>query len=70
MLSQIVAVTSVNLRSIRERAGSSIVAVFGIVGVVVVFVGVLSIAEGFSARWRPSATETRSWLCGRAATPR
>ena len=47
MLSQILAVTGVNLRSIRERLGASAVAVFGIVGVVVVFVGVLSIAEGF-----------------------
>jgi putative ABC transport system permease protein len=47
MLSQIIAVTGVNLRSLRERAGSSAVAVFGIVGVVIVFVGVLSIAEGF-----------------------
>ncbi|MBA2302219.1 MAG: ABC transporter permease [Acidobacteria bacterium] len=47
MLSQIVAVTAVNLRSIRERAGSSAVAVIGIAGVVIVFVSVLSIAEGF-----------------------
>lgn len=47
MISQIVAVTSVNLRSIRQRLGSSAVAVFGIVGVVIVLVGVLSIAEGF-----------------------
>ena len=47
MFSQILAVTSVNFRSIRERLGSSAVAVFGIVGVVIVFVGVLSIAEGF-----------------------
>src|SRR5260370_33545874 len=49
MLSQIVAVTAVNLRSIRQRLGSSAVAVFGIVGVVIVFVAVLSIAEGFRA---------------------
>lgn len=49
MLSQIVTVTSVNLRSIRERLGSSIVAMVGIAGVVVVFLGVLSIAEGFKA---------------------
>jgi putative ABC transport system permease protein len=49
MLSQIVAVTGVNLRSIRERAGSSAVAIIGIAGVVVVFVSVLSIAEGFRA---------------------
>ena len=49
MLSQIIAVTGVNLRSIRERAGSSAVAVIGIAGVVIVFVSVLSIAEGFRA---------------------
>ncbi|CAN5661074.1 ABC transporter permease [soil metagenome] len=47
MLSQIMAVTGVNLRSIRERAGSSAVAIIGIAGVVIVFVSVLSIAEGF-----------------------
>jgi putative ABC transport system permease protein len=49
MLSQIVAVTSVNMRSIRQRLGSSVVAIIGIAGVVVVFLGVLSIAEGFKA---------------------
>lgn len=47
MLSQIFAVTGVNLRSISQRFGSSAVAVIGIAGVVVVFLGVLSIAEGF-----------------------
>ncbi len=50
MLSQILAVTGVNLRSIRQRLGSSAVAIIGIAGVVVVFVAVLSIAEGFSGR--------------------
>ena len=49
MLSQILAVTGVNLRSITQRFGSSIVAVIGIAGVVLVFLGVLSIAEGFRA---------------------
>jgi putative ABC transport system permease protein len=49
MISQIAAVTALNLRSIGQRLGSSAVAVFGIIGVVVVFVGVLSIAEGFRA---------------------
>jgi putative ABC transport system permease protein len=49
MLSQIVTVVGVNLRSIRERLGSSVVAMVGIAGVVVVFLGVLSIAEGFRA---------------------
>ncbi|HXG54188.1 MAG TPA: ABC transporter permease [Vicinamibacterales bacterium] len=49
MLSQIIAVTGVNLRSLRERAGSSAVAIIGIAGVVVIFISVLSIAEGFKA---------------------
>ena len=46
MLTQIVAVTAMNLRSMAQRAGSAAVAVFNIAGVVVVFVAVLSIAEG------------------------
>lgn len=49
MLSQIVAVTSVTLRSINQRLGSSTVAIIGIAGVVIVFTAVLSIAEGFQA---------------------
>jgi putative ABC transport system permease protein len=48
-LSQCVAVTAVNARSITQRLGSSAVAVIGIMGVVVVFVAVLSIAQGFRA---------------------
>src|SRR6476469_8743170 len=54
MLSQIVAVTSVNLRSIRARMGSSSVAVIGIAGVVLVFVAVLSIAEGVATTMKAS----------------
>jgi putative ABC transport system permease protein len=54
MLSQIIAVTAVNLRSIRERLGSSSVAIIGIAGVVLVFVAVLSIAEGVAATMRAS----------------
>jgi len=57
VLSQIIAVTSVNLRSLRERAGSSAVAVIGIVGVVIVFVGVLSIAEGFRSAMKTVGDE-------------
>jgi putative ABC transport system permease protein len=49
VLSQIIAVTGVNLRSLGQRLGSSAVAVVGIAGVVVVFLAVLSIAEGFKA---------------------
>jgi putative ABC transport system permease protein len=54
MLSQIVAVTGVNLRSITSRLGSSTVAVVGIAGVVLVFVAVLSIAEGVNATMKAS----------------
>jgi putative ABC transport system permease protein len=54
MLSQIIAVTGVNIRSMRERIGSSTVAVVGIAGVVLVFVAVLSIAEGVAATMKSS----------------
>jgi putative ABC transport system permease protein len=48
-LSQIVSVTLFNLRTVPERLASSVTAMVGIAGVVAVFVGVLSIAEGFRA---------------------
>jgi putative ABC transport system permease protein len=48
-LAQALAVTGVTLRSISQRLGSSVVAVIGIAGVVIVFTAVLSIAEGFQA---------------------
>lgn len=46
-LSQVFSVTVLNLRSLRARLGSSLVAIIGFAGVVAVFVAVLSIAEGF-----------------------
>lgn len=46
-LSQVFAVTGLNLRTIGQRKGASAAAVVGIAGVVSVFVAVLSIAEGF-----------------------
>ncbi len=46
---QIVSVALFNLRTIPERKGAAISAAVGIAGVVAVFVGVLSIAEGFHA---------------------
>lgn len=45
-LNQIAAVTYLNLRTMRERWVSSATAVFGVAGVVAVFVAVLAIAEG------------------------
>ncbi len=45
-LSQVAAVTWVNLRTIPERRGASLATVVGVAGVVIVFVAVFSIAEG------------------------
>jgi putative ABC transport system permease protein len=45
--SQIVSITAANLRTLPERSGAALAAAVGIAGVVVVLVGVLSIAEGF-----------------------
>src|SRR5918911_1806401 len=58
MFSQIIAVTGVNIRSVRERLGSSSVAVIGIAGVVLVFVAVLSIAEGVAATMKASGDDS------------
>jgi putative ABC transport system permease protein len=58
-IAQLVAVTTVNIRTIPQRLGSSVVAIVGIAGVVVVFVSVLSIAEGFTAALRDAAAPDR-----------
>jgi putative ABC transport system permease protein len=54
--SQVAAVTWLNLRTIGERRGASLAAIFGVAGVVAVFVAVFSIAEGF----RRTMTSTAS----------
>jgi putative ABC transport system permease protein len=46
-MSQVIAVTGLNLRTVGQRKGASAAAIVGIAGVVAVFVAVLSIAEGF-----------------------
>ena len=46
-LSQVRAVTLLNLRTLGQRRGSSLTTVFGVAGVVTVVVALLSIAEGF-----------------------
>jgi putative ABC transport system permease protein len=46
---QTLAVSALSIRTVPQRLGPSIVAVIGIAGVVVVFVSVLSIGEGFRA---------------------
>nr|MBA3270202.1 ABC transporter permease [Acidobacteriota bacterium] len=59
-ISQTLAVTALNLRTIPRRLGSSGVAVIGIAGVVVVLVSVLSIASGFTAAMQGSGSPTRA----------
>lgn len=46
-LSQVASITKVSLQTIFERKGASAAALFGIAGVVGVFVSVLSMAQGF-----------------------
>ena len=46
-LNQVVQITLVNLRSLPQRLGTSLVVVIGIAGVVGVLVSVLAMAEGF-----------------------
>ncbi len=48
-LNQLVAITAMNLRNLPARAGTSLVAVIGIGGVVAVLVSLLSMGEGFRA---------------------
>ncbi len=48
-MSQVLVATGINLRTIPQRLGSSVVAVVGTAGVVAVFVALLSMAEGFRA---------------------
>lgn len=66
-LSQIVAVTLLNLRSLRQRLFSSSVAVVGIAGVVAILITVLSMAEGFRAAMTSSGSDRRAVMILRAS---
>lgn len=59
-LGQVVAVTLVSIRTIPQRLSSSVVAVIGIAGVVVVLVSVLSIGEGFKAAVQGTGSPNRA----------
>ena len=59
-LRQTLAVMVLNVRTIPSRLNSSLVAIVGIAGVVVVFVSVLSIASGFSAAMQGSGSRDRA----------
>jgi putative ABC transport system permease protein len=57
LLLQLVTVTVLNLGNMRFRLGPSLVAVVGFAGVVLVFVGVLSIREGFESTLKANGAE-------------
>jgi putative ABC transport system permease protein len=57
---QTIAVLLLNLRTVPARLGSSVVAIIGIAGVVIVFVSVLSISAGFSAAMNGSGSPDRA----------
>lgn len=59
-LSQTMAVASLSVRTIPQRASSSAVAMIGIAGVVIVFVAVLSIGEGFRAAMADAGAPDRA----------
>jgi putative ABC transport system permease protein len=61
-LRQTLAVLVLNLRTIPSRLGSSVVAIIGIAGVVVVFVSVLSISAGFREAMAGSGARDRALL--------
>ena len=59
---QTIAVLLINLRTIPSRLGSSLVAIIGIAGVVIVFVSVLSISAGFSAAMSGAGSKDRALI--------
>ena len=59
-ITQTIAVTMLNLRTIPQRLGSSGVAIVGIAGVVIVLVSVLSIAQGFAYAMEASGSPVRA----------
>jgi putative ABC transport system permease protein len=56
-IAQVTSITLFNLRSMMQRKGSAAAAIFGIAGVVLVFVAVLSIAQGFQRAMTASGRE-------------
>ena len=59
-LAQTLAVSALSVRTIPQRASSSAVAMIGIAGVVIVFVAVLSIGEGFRAAMADASAPDRA----------
>jgi len=59
-ISQTLAVSALSVRTIPQRVSSSAVAMIGIAGVVIVFVAVLSIGEGFRAAMTDAGAPDRA----------
>src|SRR5687768_176989 len=64
-VTQIVAVTGVNLRMLPQRPGSSLVIVIGIAGVVAVLISMLSMAAGFRQTMANGSREDRALIMSR-----
>ncbi|HXU33754.1 MAG TPA: ABC transporter permease, partial [Thermoanaerobaculia bacterium] len=56
-LLQIWSIIGVSLRTLPARKGAALATIFGVAGVVAVFVGVLSIGEGFRAAMKPAGAD-------------
>jgi putative ABC transport system permease protein len=56
-MEQVIAITWMNLRNLRQRAGASWVAALGFAGVVLVMVAVLAMAEGFRSTLAQTGSE-------------
>lgn len=67
-LSQITAVTALNLRNIPNRLGSSLVIVVGIAGVVAVLVALLSMVQGFAATFKATGRMDRAMIVSAGVT--
>lgn len=68
LAAQTLAVTALNLRSIRQRLGNSLVIVIGIAGVVAVLISVLAMSLGFRATISGDARVDRVIVLSRDAT--
>ena len=66
-ITQIVTVTTLNLRTLPQRVGSSLVLVIGIAGVVAVLVSVLSMSVGFRQTITNGSREDRAIVLPRGA---
>jgi putative ABC transport system permease protein len=67
-ISQILALTAMNLRSIPQRLGNSLVIVVGIAGVVAVLISVLAMSMGFSTTIEGDGSADRTLVFSRGAS--